>query len=104
MASPEFPYRQPFDFARVYATSGGAGRPIHTPQRLIEVRQQYSSLRLNGSAHLTNLYGTKISFTLVLYVGRAILTLEQNGTTAELELRSGDLLQINAYTTMDLAC
>jgi len=104
MASPEFPYRQPFDFARVYATSGGAGRPIHTPQRLIEVRQQYSSLRLNGSAHLTDLYGIKISFTIVSYVGRGILTLEQNGTTAELELRSGDLLQIDAHTTMDLAC
>jgi len=104
MASSEFPYRQPFDFARVYATSGGAGMPIHTPQRLIEVRQQYSSLRLNGSVHLTDLYGIKISFTLVSYVGRAILTLERNGTTAELELRSGDLLQINTHTTMDLAC
>jgi len=104
MASPEFPYRQPFDFTRVYATSGGAGRPIHTQQRPIEVRQQYSSLRLNGSAHLTDLYGIKISFTLVSYVGRGILTFEQNGKTAELELRSGDLLQINTHTTMDLAC
>ncbi|KAI4608178.1 hypothetical protein J4E80_009186 [Alternaria sp. BMP 0032] len=40
----------------------------------------------------------------ISYVGRRILTPEQNGTTAELELRSGDILQIDAHTAMDLAC
>jgi hypothetical protein len=104
MSVPRVPKRQPFNFDTVYQAAGGPGFPIHTLERLEEVRKQHRSLLATGTAQTDDLFGQKVYMTLGNKNGKRILVCKDSkGQKAILELSDQDVIHVDTHSLTDLS-